>query len=84
MDQEDHPSDGLIRFSKILRERAELQSQVKAAEDPELIISVAKSIDCKITFEELRRFSGDLSAPYFPWSEKGRQWRHQFFNRKKK
>ncbi len=70
----------LILFCKLLNEDKILQSQVKAAVTPKHIIELAASKGCEISHSELRSWSKELTAPYFPWSEMGNEWRRNFFN----
>ena len=73
-----HP-DQLINFCKLIDERNDLQSQVKEATTAKQIIAIAASNGYEISYEEIRLWSKELRAPYFPWAEKGNEWRRNFF-----
>ena len=74
------PPDQLIQFCKSLSTDKSLQTQVKGAISPEKIIELAASKGYEISHNELRTWSKDLAAPYFPWAEMGNEWRRNFFN----
>ncbi|QNI87581.1 Nif11-like leader peptide family natural product precursor [Synechococcus sp. ROS8604] len=74
------PSNKLINFCKLLDESNDLQSQIKQATTPKQIIAIAASNGRKISYKELRIWSKELKAPYFPWAEKGNEWRRNFFS----
>ena len=73
------PPDQLINFCKLLDESKDLQSQIKEATTPKQIIAIAASNGYEISYETLRIWSKELKAPYFPWAEKGNEWRRNFF-----
>lgn len=75
-----NPPNGLIDFCSLLQEDENLQSQVKAAKSPKEIVDFAASLGHNISREELRLWSRELKAAYFPWSEMGHEWRRNFFN----
>ena len=74
------PSNNLINFCKLLDESEDLQSQTKEATTAEQVIAIAASNGYEISYEELRIWSKELRAPYFPWAQKGDQWRRNFFS----
>ena len=74
------PSSELIAFCKILEKDNNLQAQVKEANCPQQIMDLAASLGQEISSTELRIWSKELRAPYFPWAEKGDQWRRNFFS----
>jgi predicted ribosomally synthesized peptide with nif11-like leader len=76
---EDHPSNELKEFCNALEQDSVLQAKVKAAENPQQIIDIARSIGCEFTLVELRIWSRELSGYYFPWAAKGSEWRRNFF-----
>jgi hypothetical protein len=69
----------LINFCKLLDESNDLQSQTKEATTPKQIIAIAASNGYEISYKELRIWSKELKAPYFPWAGKGNEWRRNFF-----
>ena len=75
------PSDQLISFCRLLNESKKLQSQVKQAKTANQIIKIAESNGVKISHEELRFWSKELMASYFPWAEMGDVWRRNFFGK---
>jgi len=76
------PSDSLFAFIMALEQDINLQSKVSAAENPRQIIEIAISLGHEISHGELRIWSRELSADYFPWAAKGHEWRRNFFMRK--
>jgi predicted ribosomally synthesized peptide with nif11-like leader len=56
-----------------------LQVKVKAAENPQQIINIAESTGYVISQQELRTWSAELSAHYFPWATQGNEFRRNFF-----
>ena len=73
------PSDQLIHFCNLLAASNELQARVKQATAAIEIVAIAESIGCEISCKELRFWSKELRATYFPWSEMGNEWRRDFF-----
>ena len=69
----------LIRFCKHLDNDDSLKEQIAKASSPSQIIELAKSNGFVITVEELRIWSRELKAPYFPWAQMGHEWRRKFF-----
>ncbi len=72
------PPNQLIKFCKLLDESNDLQSQVKEATTPKQIIAIAASNGCEVSHKELRIWSKELKASYFPWAQKGNEWRRNF------
>ena len=80
MEQDIPSSTEIIRFCNLVDKSKELQSQVRASKSAEEIIEIAASNGCNISLQELRFWSRELKAPYFPWAEKGNEWRRNFFS----
>ena len=78
--QNTSPSNELTEFCRTLAKDQALQLQVKNAEDPQEIIQIAAVNGYKLSKHELRRWSKELTSPYFPCSEMGSEWRRNFFN----
>ena len=78
----DAPSEALFAFCKLLEQSSDLQSKVKAAENPQQIIKIAAIEGHEISYVELRIWSKELSADYFPWATMGHEWRRNFFKSK--
>jgi hypothetical protein len=76
------PSEALAAFCKLLDETSDLQAKVRAADNPHQIIDIAASAGLEISYLELRIFSRELSAEYFPWAGKGHELRRDFFKSK--
>ena len=55
-------------FVYLLDKDKKLQSLVKAAKIPEEILRIAELEGIKISRKQLRFWSGELKAPYFPWA----------------
>jgi len=70
----------LVQLCIILESDGDLQLRVKDAESPQQIIDIASTMGCTISIQELRIWSKELSAPYFPWAGKPNEWRRNFFN----
>ena len=67
-------------WKETFSESNDLQSQIKEAATCEQIIAIAASNGYEISYKELRTWSKELMAPYFPWAEKGNEWRRDFFS----
>ena len=75
------PSEALLAFTKFLEKDEDLQSKIKAAENPQQIIDIAESRGFAISPLELRTWSKELTTDYFPWASKGNEFRRNFFKR---
>lgn len=75
------PSEALLAFAKFLEKDKDLQSKIKAAENPQQIIDISESRGFAISSLELRTWSKELTADYFPWATKGTEFRRNFFKR---
>ena len=75
-------SSEIIEFASLPDKDERLQELVKTAKVPERIIEIAESAGIKISMKQLRFWSRELTASYFPWAEKGHLWRREFFARK--
>ena len=69
----------IIEFVSIVEKDESMQLLVKAAKRPVEIISLAESLGIKMSMNQLRYWSRELTAPYFPWAERGSQWRREYF-----
>jgi len=76
------PSEPFFAFIKSLSESVESQKKVKTADNPHQILEIASSMGYEIKLEELRVWSRELCADYFPWAQKGHQWRRDFFRQR--
>lgn len=74
------PPSNLRRFCQLLDNDVSLQEQVQSAVTPDTLLTLAASAGFPVTASELRSWSGQLSAPYFPWAGKGTAWRRSFFD----
>ena len=75
------PPEALFAFVKVLEQDRDLQSKIKAAKYPQQIIEIAESRGFAISHLELRTWSKELTANYFPWASKGNEFRRNFFKR---
>ena len=75
------PSEALLAFTKFLEKDEDLQSKIKAAENPQQIIDIAESEGFTISPLELRTWSKELTSNSFPWASKGNEFRRNFFKR---
>ena len=78
---ENRPSKPFIAFIKFLEKDEDLQSKIKVAENPQQMIDIAESTGFTISHFDLRTYSSDLSAHYFPWATKGNEFRRNFFKK---
>lgn len=69
----------IIEFVGIIDKDENMQLLVKAAKSPAEIIRIAESVGIKMSMNQLRYWSRELTAQYFPWAEKGSQWRREYF-----
>ena len=76
------PPRALLEFCKRLESNPDLQARVKATEKPHQIVDIASSLGLQFSVIELRVWSRDLVADYFPWAKKGNEWRRNFFTSK--
>ena len=74
--------DELIKFARFLSENEEAQSQIKSAQNPSEIVAIAESNGFNISIDELRVASRELSASYWTWAGRTREWRRNFFDQK--
>ena len=72
--------DAIFSFCRLVDNDKSLQSLVKNATHPKQIVDIASSMGHEFSTRSLRISSKHLTAAYFPWSEKGREWRINFFN----
>ena len=70
----------IINFSHHLQGDIEAQRKIKSCTNPEQILSIAGSLGFEITKVVLRKYSRDLSASYYLWSDMGSIWRRNFFD----
>jgi len=77
------PTEALAAFIKLVEGDSDLQGRVKTAEAPQAIADIAASHGYEISCQELRAWSRDLTAHYFPWSTMGHEWRRNFFKNEK-
>ena len=73
------PPASLSAFCQYLDNNTLAQAQVKETTSASQIIQLAKLNGFEITISELRSWSRELKATYFPWSQRGNQWRRDFF-----
>tara|TARA_B100000900_G_C20177906_1_gene552643 strand:+ start:220 stop:450 length:231 start_codon:yes stop_codon:yes gene_type:complete len=73
------PPASLSAFCQYLDNNTLAQAQVKETTSASQIIQLAKLNGFEITISELRSWSRELKATYFPWSQMGNQWRRDFF-----
>lgn len=69
-------------FVDLLDKDVKLQTLVKRTKTPEEILRIAELEGTKISMKQLRFWSKELKAPYFPWAAMGNQWRREFFARR--
>lgn len=77
----EHSVVKIKEFVDLLDKDANLQALVKAAKTPGEFLRIAELEGIKISMNQLRFWSRELKAPYFPWAGMGNQWRQEFFAR---
>ena len=77
----EHSVVKIKEFVDLLDKDANLQALVKAAKTPGEFLRIAELEGIKISVNQLRFWSRELKAPYFPWAGMGNQWRQEFFAR---
>jgi hypothetical protein len=73
------PPETLAALCALLDADADLQARMKAAQNPQEVVEIASSLGLEISPAELRIWSRELSAAYFPWTGKGHEYRRNFF-----
>jgi len=73
------PPQSLLEFCKRLERDPDLQASVKATEKPHQIVDIASSLGLQFSVLELRVWSRELVADFFPWAKRGNEWRRNFF-----
>jgi len=58
-----------------------LQEEISNCDNSQKLEKVLKKYECQFTIEEIARTSRDLAASYWPWSQKKRLERKNFFIR---
>ena len=69
----------IMEFVSIIEKDENMQLLVKAAKSPAEIIRIAESVGIKMSMNQLRYWSRELTARYFPWANRGNQWRREYF-----
>ncbi len=69
----------LYQFIRMVEGDPDLQAEIRQAEQPVQIVTLAERHGCDVSVEALRAVSRDLSAPYWPWAGRGNAWRRRFF-----
>jgi hypothetical protein len=77
--QTSSPPDALVTFCRNVDNDIDLQEKVKASDNPRQIVDLAEQLGFKFSLLDLRVWSRELSASWFPWSTKDRNWRRNFF-----
>ena len=77
--EKDQGVESVYALSKALQSSPELAAKVRSAAQPSDIIEIAKSINIDLSISLLRRFSKQLSAPYWPWDNQPDLVRRKFF-----
>jgi hypothetical protein len=81
-DEFKRPPDSLVEFCKCVDSDREKELRVRAFESPVLIIEYAEQLGFKFSLLQLRVWSRDLSADWFPWAGQSHQWRRDFFSKR--
>jgi hypothetical protein len=79
MDQSEESPNKIMRFCNLVDKSKELLAQLKVATSAKEIIEIAASNRYGISYKELRFWSKELKASFSPWSERGNEWRRNFF-----
>jgi hypothetical protein len=73
------PPGTLAALCALLDADSILRDKVKAAQNPKEVVDIASSVGLEISPAELRVWSRELSASYFPWGGHGHEYRRNFF-----
>ncbi|MCT0214296.1 MULTISPECIES: hypothetical protein [unclassified Synechococcus] len=71
--------DRIHALSMALRSSPNLASMVRSSTNPQQIVDIAQSLNIEISIPLLRKFSSQLSAPYWPWENQNSEMRRKFF-----
>ena len=71
----------LISFVRLSESDKFLQEEISNCDNLQKFKKVLKKHECQFTIEEIASASRDLAASYWPWSQKDRQQRKDFFIR---
>ena len=69
----------LVRFLAHAEESPHLQQRLRGSAHASQVIELAAECGFALGFEELRKASKELCAPWWPWSGRERSWRRAFF-----
>ena len=69
----------LLEFVRLSEKDKILQEEIFNCESSQNLEKVLEKYKCKFTIEDIENVSRDLSASYWPWSEKIRLERKKFF-----
>lgn len=72
-------SDHLYLFTALAAFNTSLQEQLKNAQSPQEIITIAAEKGYQISIEQLGNLSIRLNETYWVWSGRGERWRCSFF-----
>jgi hypothetical protein len=75
------PPSALVGFVKVVEGDKLLQDRVRSSRNSKQILEIAKELGFGFSLTELRNWSSELSAVWFPWAGQSRQWRRDFFSR---
>ena len=78
-DEGNSPPEILAALCALLDADSDLQVKMKAAKNPQEVVDIASSLGLEISPAELRTWSRELSAAYFPWGGNGHEYRRNFF-----
>lgn len=70
----------LIKFSHFLSGHEGKQAQIKKATNPGEMIEFAKISGFGISLDDLSNASGNLTASYWAWTGKTKEWCSSFFD----
>ena len=71
----------LISFAKFSERNKVLQEEISNCDNSQELEKVLNKHECQFTIEDLARASRNLAASYWPWSQKTRLERKEFFIR---
>ena len=75
------PELDLISFVRLSESDKFLQEEISNCGNSQKLEKVLKKHECQFTIQEIASASRDLAASYWPWSQKDRQQRKDFFIR---
>lgn len=72
--------DDLIRFARAAAADVDLQAQIQASTTADQIVALAAARGYTFNTADLRDYSRNLGAPFWPWADRVDSERRRFFD----